>query len=365
MNRQGDEGRQSDDPMYIQISDPLQGMRLDTFLSRREFPDALRISRRSRRFWQQKIASEEVTVNGKHASKGLILKPGMTIEIRLRPASADVTQSRRTTTGEPAGSPGKLAVLYEDEWLLAVDKPEGSACHPMGIPRRGSPGSVLEQLAGSYPEVLPVKENSGDTPSDPSRWREGYLLHRLDNWTSGVLLFARNQEAFETFRSLIRGSAEKSAVEKEYLARVEGRIPGSLPLSIEFPIAHSMKRSSGKMVAVQNSPEEGKTGSFPLREKYRGKPRAAKTRILSCSISRDGGSICRILISRGQRHQIRCHLAAIGCPIQGDTLYGAAPLKQNEGFLLQHQKIRFFHPFLQKEMIIEAPLPEWVRKARF
>ncbi|AHC14263.1 Ribosomal large subunit pseudouridine synthase D [Salinispira pacifica] len=224
---------------------------------------------------------------------------------------------------------------------------------------------MLEQLAGSYPEVLPVKENSGDAPADHSRWREGYLLHRLDNWTSGVLLFARNQEAFETFRSLIRGSAGKSAVEKEYLACVEGRIPGSLPVSIEYPMAHSSKRSSGKMVAVKNSPEEEISGSFPWREKYRGNPRAAKTRILSCSVSRDGGSICRIMISRGQRHQIRCHLAAIGCPIQGDTLYGAAPLKQKEGFLLQHQKIRFFHPFLQKEIIIEAPMPEWVRKARF
>ncbi|AHC14264.1 hypothetical protein L21SP2_0844 [Salinispira pacifica] len=137
--------------MHIQISDALQGMRLDTFLSRREFSDASDISRRSRRFWQQKIASAEVTVNGKHASKGLILKPGMTIEILLLPPSAD-TQSRRTTTREPAGSPGKLAVLYEDEWLLAVDKPEGSACHPMGMPRRGAPGRCWSSLQAAIPK---------------------------------------------------------------------------------------------------------------------------------------------------------------------------------------------------------------------
>lgn len=418
MNQYGKEFPDPPQPIHTAISDQEDGSRLDIFLSRRVFPEAPQLSGKSRRFWQQRIEADEVKVNGKAASKGLILKQGMNIEISfygeqgrkdrshrrasapvssaLSPADSSADSSAVSPADSPADSPvhsplkspshfpeqsrsgALLEVLYEDDWIIGVDKPAGLPCHPLKNAVSGRGESILEMLAVEYPEILPSTNDSDSGKADqeepdPLAEREGFLLHRLDNWTSGVLLFAKNREAFRIFRDLIRGSGGGDPVHKEYVAAVTGRISGPLPLSISYPIAHSSKRSSGKMLALtQEDPENGqwtavRTG--PRRStrnpKFRGTPRAARTEIISSSPTPDGSSICRIRISRGQRHQIRCHLAAAGYPILGDTLYGGAPLTNREGFLLHHQKIEFFHTFLKRCIRIEAPVRDWVRRARF
>jgi 23S rRNA pseudouridine1911/1915/1917 synthase len=267
-----------------------------------------------------------------------------------------------TTPNSPADPVGtSLFTLYRDRWILAVEKPRGLPCHPLSAQElKDQPrGSVSALVMESFPETR--FQAPPGFPEDLSARLElqGGLLHRLDNGTSGVLLFARSFEAWEGLRPIIQGG--QTGAEKIYVARCRDNATDSaLPGIIDYPIAHRKNRGSGRMVAI--------TPGTPA-DRYRGRPRPARTVILaSRRVPEDkttgAGTERYVLlsISRGQRHQIRCHLAAAGFPLSGDPQYdpdlphgGKAPGSPgDEGYYLHHWVIRFPHPHLNRRVEISS-----------
>jgi 23S rRNA-/tRNA-specific pseudouridylate synthase len=257
-----------------------------------------------------------------------------------------------TNREEPASSPSggaepKLPILYSDPWILAVDKPPGLPCHPLSqeeLREEGS-ASVSAIVMSRHPETA-LKPPAG-APEELSRRLalQGGMLHRLDNASSGVLLFARSLEAWEALAPIIQGRG--AGARKYYLARCAGGGTNPAGTEISYPIAHSRRRGSGRMIAVrENTPPQ----------RFRGRPRPALTRILATR-ELDGGELLVLAaISRGQRHQIRCHLAASGHYLIGDSMYAPQSTPGGE-FFLHHWKIVFYHPLTGGEVSISSAPP--------
>lgn len=301
-------------PLEFKVSEVAHGQRLDVFL-------AELLPAGSRRRARELCEAGSVRRNGKSARAGEQLVEGDRVEVfqpavpcRLRPELAGGTQ---------------LAILYEDEWLLVVEKPRGM---PSIRLRPEDPVTLADLLVA----VSPACETAG------ADMREGGLVHRLDTWTSGVLLAAKTRQAWETLRSEL--AAHRIA--KSYRALVEGVLePGSQLIS-------------RAIVAERNSPvvriaEPEEAGS------------PAETRVTpERSLGRF--SLVRAETPSARRHQIRVHLASVGHPLVGDTLYGSqaslpdvfalltgepftdavpAGAGSSDGFLLHAERICFRHPF--------------------
>lgn len=220
----------------------------------------------------------------------------------------------------------EIPVLYEDDSLLVLDKPAGLATH--GSSGRET-GTVANFIAAFRPSCLSVGK---------SRWEPG-LVHRLDEDTSGVLLVAKDQTAFENLRRQFR----QRTVEKKYLALVRGRTKWEGV--IDYSLARDPK-DRRKMRAIVR----GKDGArkWMALTRYRLLDEAA------------GFSFLEIEIRTGVSHQIRVHLAAIGHPLVGDELYGE-PL--NNTFELRRHflhawRLSFRHPRSGRRLVVESPLPE-------
>ena len=232
----------------------------------------------SRRAARDLIAGGRVRVNGRALRKGENVAPGDKVELADAPELLDLTPN-------PAIA---IPVLFVDDAMIVVNKPGLMPCHPL---RPTDRETVLSAIAAEYPE----------TAIDRDRQFEGGLVHRLDNGTSGALIIARTADAFVTLRAAIRGGA----ISREYRALVAGRLDAAQ--EIATPIAHHLKNPR-KMVTGDGS-------------RARSHPRPAFTQVQP--IGYHGGfTLVRVLPKTGSRHQIRIHLASIGHPIAGDTLYG-------------------------------------------
>lgn len=278
--------------------------RLDKFLIRV-------LPQTSRAFWRDR--PEAVRIDGKAAPKGRMLRGGETIEILAQETEGGGLEPDQSLS---------VKVLYEDEWLLAVDKPAGSACHPL---RPGERGTVANALVARYPEL-------GRFPTKPL---EGGLLHRLDNDTSGVLLFCRSEAALKKFRTLNRSER----IEKFYLAVAAGAAPPRG--STDVPIAHDPKNKK-KMRLPKDEKEAKRLRARPAFTEFR--------RVKKGS----GYSLLMLRIRKGARHQIRVHLAGLGHPIAGDRLYGSGDFPRQ---LLHARRVEFIHPFTARKIALSSPLP--------
>jgi 23S rRNA pseudouridine1911/1915/1917 synthase len=220
--------------------------------------------------------------------------------------------------------PEDLQFLYEDDNILAVAKPAGVHVFPQ---RRGEPDALWSRLK----KMRPGLDRVGD-PSAPA------FVHRLDRGTSGVLLAAKTDPAYEK----LRRDFGAGAIEKEYLALVEGGLLE--PLEIDLPIGSRYRRS--KKVQVQ----------VPGR-KLRG-VRPART-VIEPQDSSGDLTLCCVTISTGVRHQIRAHLSHLGHPVAGDREYGARrEFKGLAGRIFLHaRRIRLPHPLSKSPLEITCPLP--------
>jgi len=207
-------------------------------------------------------------------------------------------------------------VLFENDELLVIDKPSGM---PSVSLRSDETGTATHWVLARHPQIAAA----GPAPL------EGGLLHRLDTGTSGVLAFAKTRADWERLRQ----TWSTPAVSKVYLARVAASAKASatpLPLhpgqEISTPLSR-LKKSSRRVVALAHG--------HPYRDsQLKGPALPTLTRILavrpinSAASARDSSSPVfevEVQILTGVMHQIRCHLASLGWPLLGDSVYGGAP----------------------------------------
>jgi 23S rRNA pseudouridine1911/1915/1917 synthase len=287
-------------------------VRLDLF-ARRCLPHL------SRRSLEQAIRDKLFRINGKIAKKGAKLPPGAVLSF----SGPDFW----LVTG-PAALSLAVPIVYEDSSLLVVNKPAGMATH-------GFSGRETKSLANCLIAARPELYHVGK-----SRWEPG-LVHRLDRETSGLVMVAKTQDAFERLRNQFR----RREIEKTYLALVWGKTKAAGTVS--FPLAHDLGDKRRMRALFQASVLTQGERCWQAVTHFR-KLTQAK-----------GLSLLEIEMKTGVTHQIRVHLAAIGHPIVGDELYGAPDA---ETFWLQRHflhacRLKFCHPESKEIVSVEAALP--------
>ncbi len=250
-----------------------------------------------------------VRVDGRRPSKGDRATGGARLEVELAEEAPPLVP-------EPGLA---LHLLYEDTWLLAVDKPAGVPSHPLKL---GETGTVANALVARFPEVALAAEEV----------REGGLVHRLDIDTSGVLLAARDRHSWETVRGLFRDRA----VDKRYWALVSGPI-GDVG-TIDLPLRHKGE------TRVEPAVDGGEEGREALSEFH--------------VLQRSGElALVEVRILTGVLHQVRAHLAAIGAPVVGDALYGGRTFPGLPRFFLHARSLGLVHPATAVRLQLQSPLP--------
>lgn len=218
-----------------------------------------------------------------------------------------------------------LDIVYEDEDILVVNKPAGLLTHPTLTIHSGT---LVNALLARYPDLESVGEN---------HFRPG-IVHRLDKDTSGLIVVAKNQNAF----LFLKEQFLSKKIKKTYLAIVEG-VPPRTEGEIIYDIRPS-KTNRLKKIAVKKI-------NAPVKRSQR----VAKT-LYKIIQNFNGFSLVEAQPLTGRTHQIRVHLSAIGCPIAGDSLYGSKSTIAKRQ-MLHAQKIQFTIP-KGKELILESEPPE-------
>jgi tRNA pseudouridine32 synthase/23S rRNA pseudouridine746 synthase/23S rRNA pseudouridine1911/1915/1917 synthase len=206
-----------------------------------------------------------------------------------------------------------LPILYEDRYLVAIDKPEGLLSVPLDDNQRKR--HALRILRDHY-------------GSD-----QVFAVHRIDRETSGCLLFARGKESEERFKALF----EAHEMEREYFAIVQG-------------LVRSDRGSwTSRLLELE---------SFRVVESHEGKPAVTHYEVLRRSRKY---TYLKLLLETGRKHQIRVHCSAAGFPVLGDERYGSNedPIRR---MCLHARRIAFLHPFTGKRLEIISPIPATFKK---
>lgn len=290
---------------FVSVPPENEGQRLEWFV-RTLLPGL------SRRAVRQAIEEGRVWLNGRPASKGDRLQAGDVVGIGLELAQARELQPN-------ADLP--VRVLFEDAWLVAVDKPAGIPSHALRPYERAT---VANFLLAVYPEMRALS---------PAGLEAG-LVHRLDRDTSGVLLAARTEQA----RQALRHQFAAREIRKEYVALVQGGV--AEPGVVRNRLEHDPHQPGKVRPASAGRGREALTYYHPV-ERY------------------SDYTLLRVTIYTGVLHQVRAHLALIGHPVVGDTLYGGAA----DSLGLQRQflhaaRVALRHPHTGETLTVEAPLPK-------
>ena len=214
-----------------------------------------------------------------------------------------------------------MQILYEDNHLIAVNK---------------APGEIVQgDKTGDKPLSDTLKEYIKLKYNKPGEVFLG-VPHRLDRPTSGVVLFARTSKALVRLNEMFKNH---DAMRKTYWAIVQGA-----PKQPEARLENYLIRNE------------------PQNKSYIAKPGAkdAKLAVLTYRTLAKGDrySLLEVELLTGRHHQIRCQLAAIGCPIKGDLKYGAKRSNPDGSISLHARQITFVHPVRKEQLTITAPVPE-------
>lgn len=304
----GVSGNQADWEALV-VGEDTAGQRLDRALA--DLRPAL-----SRTRAQAAIRAGEVTVDGKRA------KPSLVLELGQRLTFAPTLGQAGGPLGDAAPQPEDipLRVVYEDAYLLVIDKPAGLVTHP--APGHAT-GTLVNALLAHAPDL-----DDGEHSQRPG------IVHRLDKDTSGLLVIAKDAE---THAALTEQMRERAMV-KRYLAMVEGRIEPASG-TIDAPIGRD-PRTRLKMALVS----EARGG------------RAARTRYQTLRYL-PGRTLLEIQLESGRTHQIRVHLAAVRHPVVGDPIYGRPQTPMPPRQFLHAAHLEFRHPVTGQWMAFDAPLP--------
>jgi 23S rRNA pseudouridine1911/1915/1917 synthase len=288
---------------YI-ADETVSNLRIDKAISEKD-------SNFSRVAIQRMLEEENILVNGKKVKASYKLQVGDKITIE----EPEIKES----TIEPENIP--LDIIYEDNDILVVNKQKGLVVHPGNGNLNGTLVNAImayckDSLSGIGGEIRPG------------------IVHRIDKDTSGLLIIAKNDKAHINVSEQIKNHE----VKKTYIALVRGVLKEN-EATINMPIARSIKDRT-KMAVDKNG--KNAVTHFKVLERF------------------DGYTLLEVNIETGRTHQIRVHMAEIGYPIVGDTVYsnGKNPFGV-EGQMLHSFKLEFKHPITGKEMLLEAPLPQY------
>jgi 23S rRNA pseudouridine1911/1915/1917 synthase len=258
----------------------------------------------SRGLAERLIGAGAVVVDGETRAKSFRLEGGEEVVVEL-PAQPEGLRAEAMD----------LAVAWEDEHLLVVDKPAGLVVHPAGP--HGS---------GTLAHGLLALDAAGGDEERPG------IVHRLDRDTSGLLVVARSEEAHGRLQELVR----RREVERRYLALVRGR-PRSRSGRIEAPIGRDRTDRSRHSLDTAT-------------------PREAVTWFEVVELLAEH-ALLDVRLETGRTHQIRVHLEAIELPVAGDPVYGVPGDLGLQRQFLHAARLSFAHPFTGERVEAESPLP--------
>ncbi|MGH9687027.1 MAG: RluA family pseudouridine synthase [Candidatus Acidiferrales bacterium] len=293
------------------------GERLDRFLAA-ELPEL------SRSRVQDLIEQGRVSVDGASRKPSHHLASGESVAVEI--------PARQAAGVEPESIP--LDVLYQDEDVAVVNKPAGMIVHPgAGAPSGTLVAALLNRFGGTSGLSLiggPLRAG---------------IVHRLDKGTSGALIVALNDAAH---KNLVEQFSAR-LVQKTYIALLHGKIKGNSGV-VEMPIARDLRRRTRMTVRRR----EGRAARTDWRALWRA----------------GGFTLVETNLHTGRTHQIRVHFSALGCPVVGDTLYGA-PRQERVGFamlpelgrnFLHAARVAFSHPRTRERIDVRAPVPAELRQ---
>jgi RluA family pseudouridine synthase len=281
------------------------------------------------------IRTGRVRVNGKKSSQESRVHANDVVELDVDAAelslSSGVGKEVQTGLSRTDFYKRNLKIIYEDDDLLACNKPPNLVVHPGTGHGRGD---TLIDLVQAY---MTAKSAAGKTAMpDP------VLVHRIDRDTSGIILIAKNKRVLRFLHTHFRDHQ----IEKIYFAVCHGR-PQKSKGTIEVGLVKTVEQNSGLKMKVDED------GDFSQSD---------------YSIVRTTGklSLLQVVLKTGKTHQIRVHLSHIGCPIVGDIRYGNQALDQplfaKKGIMrrlyLHASSIGFIHPLDNKKLTLSAPMPE-------
>jgi 23S rRNA pseudouridine1911/1915/1917 synthase len=304
-------------PVQLIVKDAHAGARLDAFLAQ-QFPTYSRVTLR------KVINAAAVKVDGKRVKAAHRLRGGERIEVVL----PDVVREA------PQGEDIPLDILYEDDYLAVINKPPGMVVHPA---KGHWAGTLTAALQFHFDQL-----SSAGGPTRPG------VVHRLDRDTSGAIIIAKTDQVHVRLAEQF----EARSVEKEYFAICAGTTSRDADV-VDLPVgAHPYQREK---MAVRHDHSTSRPAQtfYEVIERF------------------DGFVAFRVLPKTGRTHQIRLHLASIGCPVLCDRLYGGraiitrgeirrdptdeTPLLERQALHARRLKIR--HPILDRAMEFVAPLP--------
>ena len=271
----------------------------------------VRVGLTRRQISQLKYREQGIRVNGERRYVTWQLVPGDRVAVALEGVPLDPKPI--------VLNPSPIEVLYEDEDLIAVNKPAGVATHPAGMHQDDTLVNMLMYYFHQKGESLRVRPAG-----------------RLDLTTSGVILFSKNQAA----AGRLVKQRERKQLRKEYIAAVTGRVTQE-----EGDITLPIRRDPENVCRVIISPE--------------GKNAHTHYRVLAAD-EKGRWSLLRLVLATGRMHQIRVHMSAIGHPLLGDRMYGGST-EFIERAALHAAAMTFLQPFTGAPLTVEAPLPPDMR----
>ncbi|ADP12249.1 23S rRNA pseudouridylate synthase C [Erwinia sp. Ejp617] len=299
---------------FIAISADEAGQRIDNFLRTqlKGVPKSMiyRILRKG-----------EVRVNKKRIKPEYKLEAGD--EVRIPPVRVAEREEENVSPKLAKVAALEAAIIYEDDYLLVMNKPSGTAVHGGS----GLSFGVIEGLRALRPDA---------------RFLE--LVHRLDRDTSGILLVAKKRSALRSLHEQLR----EKGMQKDYLALVRGQWPSHVK-AVRAPLLKNILQSGERVVKVSSEGKPSET-LFKVEERY-----AIATLVKASPVT-------------GRTHQIRVHTLHAGHPIAFDDRYGETEFDQQlsstglKRLFLHAAALRFTHPNTGEIMRVEAPLDEQLKR---
>lgn len=260
---------------------------------------------------QKWVTDGNVTVNGQPVKPKYKLAVGDQVVVSPEaPQKIDL---------EPENIP--LDIVYEDDDVLVVNKPQGMVVHP-------APGHPNHTLVNALLYHSPLSTINGE-------FRPG-IVHRIDKDTSGLLMVAKNDMAHRSLAAQLKAKTNQ----REYVALVHGVIKQEAG-TIDAPIGRS--RKDRKKQAIVSDGRHAVT-HFKVLKRYR------HYTLVSCRLE------------TGRTHQIRVHMKSIGHPLAGDPLYGPRKTLPGKGQYLHARELGFKHPRTGKQLLFTAPLPDYFQR---